>query len=81
MFFNQNLDLVLFLICFFLKNFIFSGTQELHQVLYPRTKATYVCLQELHDYVTSFYDVTIAYNNTRDAATGQRTTSPGMPGK
>ena len=39
-----------------------------------------MCLRELADYASCIYDVTIAYNNTRNPQTGQRTASPGMPG-
>ncbi|KAK7504076.1 hypothetical protein BaRGS_00004808 [Batillaria attramentaria] len=56
-----------------------QGTSELSNVLYPRAKATQVCAEELKDYVSCMYDITIAYNNTRDVETGRRTASPGMP--
>lgn len=56
-----------------------QGGTELQQVLCPRTKATHVCFKELSNYTRCVYDLTIAYNNTRDPHTGLRTAAPGMP--
>ncbi|PVD23299.1 hypothetical protein C0Q70_16565 [Pomacea canaliculata] len=56
-----------------------QGVKELDHVLYPRAKATQVCLQELRSYVTCVYDITFGYNKTWDPNTGNRLTAPGMP--
>ena len=55
-----------------------TGFTPLKHVLSPRTKATAVCLKELHDYASCVVDVTLAYGNT--VSDGKRIPCPGMTG-
>lgn len=54
----------------------------LHQSLTPRYRGTYLAIHNLHEYLESVYDVTIAYECTRkpglDGKGFVRTRAPGM---
>lgn len=52
---------------------------ELQHVLTPRTQAFKCSLQQLAGHVTAVYDVTIAYSNTFNSESGERTPAYGMP--
>ena len=50
-------------------------------MLAPKMKAFQLALTQLQGHADAVYDVTIAYSNTRDPVTGERTPAPGMLGK
>lgn len=52
----------------------------MEHVLPPKMGAMHVCLEQLRGHATVIYDVTIAFSNTT-MGSGQRTESPGMPGR
>ncbi|XP_033738256.1 1-acyl-sn-glycerol-3-phosphate acyltransferase epsilon-like [Pecten maximus] len=54
-----------------------QGLKELQNVLSPRTKAVYTCIEQLAGHVDVVYDITIAYSNTKDSS-GRRKVAPPM---
>ncbi len=59
---------------------IFSGLPQLDYVLTPRYKATQLCVDRLRERTDAFYDITVAYSDTKDPQTGERIEAPGLPG-
>lgn len=55
-----------------------QGFEELNCVLAPKMKAFQLALTQLQGHADAVYDVTIAYSNTTDPVTGERTPAPGM---
>ena len=56
------------------------GLPHLDYLLTPRYKATQLCIDRLHEATDVIYDVTAAYSNTLDKATGERLSAPGLAG-
>ena len=61
----------------------FTGLRVLNNTLTPRTRGVYLALRELHQYFDAVYDVTIAYDSTRQQTNDgtqqyQRSKAPGM---
>ncbi len=59
---------------------IFPGLPQLDYVLTPRYKATQLCVDRLREKTDAFYDITVAYSDTKDPQTGERIEAPGLPG-
>ncbi len=59
---------------------IIPGLPQLDYVLTPRYKATQLCVDRLRERTDAFYDITVAYSDTKDVQTGERIEAPGLPG-
>lgn len=58
-----------------------QGLKPLKNLLTPRTKAAWLCVEQLRGTAAAIYDVTVAYSGTVDSMTGQRKAVRGLPGK
>jgi len=62
------------------KQFVESkGLEQLKYVLYPKTKALQVSVEQLRETLDSLYDITLAYSNTFDRKNMKRKPAPTMP--